>query len=571
MEKQTLQVNGIPTMPVNDPVSDNIPRVIMLKMLTVLLFIGLPFSACKKVETVEEEPSGKSGGKSAFASVSAVTGNIWYDKFVAYETASGGAYYNSTNAGVLGWSESYMLRSYVTLYEVTKDIAWLTKLTTHADVIISQAADSDGDGYLDWKSTGYGDGGNYPYLVFDGLISLPIAQFIRLINRNPSLQAQFSAKATAYQTFIEAEIVPKWVSSSSYVGNCWVQLSSSTGYFKEPTTINSLPSAVFNPLPYNMMAPYAEMLWTMYDVNGDISYRDKANHIVQYYKNGLTVNGTGYNWWYCNIANPHIEDTSHGNLDAEMAIESFNRGGTIIGTTIQGLSNTLTNNMWNQSTSAPKVKDNVDGSGTTYANTLLLTGWVRMTQFNAVAWTIAAEQFRTIAPSSFNHAFTMAQIIAWDPVKVQNQGFEYKFFSDLTLPARWTRLGSPSSSIVRYTADKYSGEACAAITSTTGDGIWQGLYQDWKQWEPNTTYEVSLNVKSSGTSGARIFMYNTTTSTVLGTVHDYASPAWSTQTFTFTTPAAGPGLRIYLENRDLSIAGTAYFDNVVIKKSGEAF
>jgi len=570
MKTQILQMNGTPGMPLNVRATDAL-HMTMLKMLTVLLLIALPFSGCKKVETQAEEPTRAIAGKSIIASVSSVTGNLWYDKFETYEASAGGAYYNSTDAGTLGWAESYMLRSYVTMYEVTKNTAWLDKLVTHADAIIGNATDKGADGYLDWATTSYGDGGSYPYLVFDGLISLPIAQFIRLVNQNSTTLSAYSSKATTYKNFIETEIVPKWVSSSSYVGNCWVQLSTSTGYFKEPATFNSLPDAVFNPLPYNMMAPYAEMLWTMYDVNGNTGYRDKANQIVQYYKNGLTVNGTGYKWWYCNIASPHIEDTSHGNLDVEMAIESFNRGGTISGTFIQGLSNTLTSNMWNQSTSAPKVKDKVDGTGTTYNQTLLLTGWVRMTQFNAVAWTIAAEQFRTIAPSSFNHAFTMAQIIAWDPVKVQNQGFEYKFFSDLTLPARWTRLGSPSGSIVRYTSDKYSGEACAAITSTTGDGIWQGLYQDWKQWEPNTTYVVSLNVKTSGTSGARIFMYNTTTGTVLGTVNDYASPSWSTQTFTFTTPAAGPALRIYLENRDLSIAGTAYFDNVVIKKSGQAF
>lgn len=539
------------------------------KLLVIVSFIVLPYSGCKKTESNEDKTGFISPGKAPGASVS--SGNVWYDKFVTYESASGGAYYNSTNASTLGWSESYMLRSYVTLYELTKNTTWLNKLTTHVDAIIGNATDLGSDGYLDWGTTGYGDGGNYPYLVFDGLIGLPIAQFIRLVNQDPTGLSAYSTKATAYRSFIESEIVPKWTNSSSYMGNCWVQLSTSTGYFKEPSTFNSLPSAVFNPLPYNMMAPYAEMLWTMYDVNGDTSYRDKANHIVQYYKNGLTTNGSGYKWWYCNIASPHIEDTSHGNLDVEMAIESFNRGGTITGTHIAGLSNTLTDIMWNQSITSPLVKDKVDGTGTTYSNTKLLTGWTRMTQFNAVAWTIAAEQFRSSTPSSFNHAFTLAQIMAWDPVKVHNQGFEYKFFSDLTLPARWIRGGGTSSNIRLYTADKYSGQACVAITSASGDGVWQMLYQDWKQWKANTTYEVTFNVKTSGTAGARIFMYNTTTSSVVGSVHNYDSANWSTQTFTFTTPASGPNLRLYLENHDLSTDGTAYFDNVVIKQSGDAW
>ncbi len=537
--------------------------------LTAILISG----SCRKSieeqpqQVVESEKANRSGVK-----IATVGANIWYDKFVTYESASGGAYYNSTNAGTLGWSESYMLRSYVVMYELTKDVAWLNKLTAHADVIIANTTDLGSDGYLDWGSTSYGGGGNYPYLVFDGLIALPIAQFIRLVQQNPSTLSAYSTKASTYRTFIENEIVPKWASSSSYMGNCWVQLSSSTGYYKEPTTFNSFTTAtVFNPLPYNMMAPFAQMLWTMYDVNANTSYRDRANHIVQYFKNGLTANGTGYKWWYCNIASPHYEDTSHGNLDVDMAIESFNRGGTIGSTQIAGLSDTYTDNMWNQSSTAPKVKDYVDGTGTAYGDTKLLTGWTKLTQFNAIAWTIAAEQFRSIAPVGFNEAHTMTQLMAWDPVKVQNQGFELKFFGDATLPARWSRGGGSATEIRLSTAEKYSGTMSAAITSATGDGVWQMLYQDWKQWKPSTTYRVTFNVKTSGVAGAKIFMYNTTTSTVVGTVQIYDSAAWSTQTFTFTTPAAGPGLRLYLENRDLSNAGTAYFDNVVIKIDGEAW
>ena len=541
------------------------------RTLSICIILCICLFACKKIEPEQSTllPSNKNNGKGI--SVSS-TGNLWYDRFVTYESVSGSAYYNNTNAGVLGWQESYMLRSYVTMYELTKDTGWLTKLTTHADAIIANATDLGGDGYLDWGSTSYGDGGNYPYLVFDGLISLGMAQFIRLVDRDPVGLSAFASKANSYQNFIEDEIVPKWVSSSSYTGNCWVQLSSSTGYFREPFTFDSFSSSsVFNPLPYNMMAPYAEMLWTMYDVNGNTSYRDKANHMVQYFKNGLTANGTGYKWWYCNIASPHYEDTSHGNLTVSMAIESYNRGGTISGSHIAGLSNTFTTYMWNQSLSSPLVKDYVDGTGTTYSDTRLLTGWINMTEFNSKAWTIAAEQFRSVNPTSFNSAFLYTQIMKWDPVKVQNQGFEYKFFSDATLPARWTRGGGTSSNIRLTTAEKYSGEASIAITSTSGDGVWQMLYQDWKEWEPSTTYEVNFKVKTTGSAGAKIFMYNTSTSSVVGTTHSYDSPAWSSQSFTFTTPASGPNLRLYLENRDLSNAGTAYFDDVVIKKSGDAW
>lgn len=554
---------------INDWVINDNAYTLSLKLATVISAILIIYLFCAHQKS-EKPQFDTIAATLPVIKTNAATGNIWYDKFVNYEAVHGDTYYRKPNANTLGWAESYILRSYVKMYEVTKDEKWLNKLTMHIDTIIAHAADTDGDGFLDWKTPDYSKG-NYPYLVFDGLITLPIAQFVRLVHENPATLSAYKAKAAGYCTFIEKEIVPKWVSPNSFVGNCWVQVNSTTGYFKEPTNFDTLPAAVFDPLPYNMMAPYAQMLLTLYDVNRNKSYLDRANQIIQYFKDALVTNGTGYTWHYCNISKPHIEDASHANLELEMVIESFNQGGAINGAMMQGLANTLTANMWNQSATAPLVSDKVDGTGTTYAFTKLLTGWADMTQFNPAAWTIAAEQFRAGTISTFNHAYTLTKIIAWDPVKVQNQGFEYPSAADRALPACWARLEKSGSNVKRVTTNKNSGSACVSITSATVDKVWQGLYQDWKEWEPNSTYVATFNVKTKGKAGACIFIQNTITGKVLGTRHDYDSAAWSTQTFTFTTPASGSALRLVLENHELSAAGTAFFDNVVIKKSGDAF
>ena len=52
----------------------------------------------------------------------------------------------STDAGVLGWSESRFLDSYVKLYEVTGDEAWLDKLVMHTENVLSSMHDHHGDG-----------------------------------------------------------------------------------------------------------------------------------------------------------------------------------------------------------------------------------------------------------------------------------------------------------------------------------------------------------------------------------------------------------------------------------------
>lgn len=537
--------------------------------LTTMLCLS---SGCKKaVEVVEQARPTSDKSPELFTTLS--SGNLWYDKFVAYESVYGDDSYASTSTATLAWGESYILRCYVKMWELTKDTYWLDKLTTHVDVIIANASDLGADGYLDWGTTKYGDGGKYPYLVHDGMIALPIAQFIRLVHQWPTVLAAYAAKAATYRSFIETHVVPKWEDSSSYMGNCWVQFSSSTGYYKEPA-FNAFPGVNYTQLPYNMMAPYAEMLWAMYDVNGNTFYNNRANQMAQYFKNGLTVNGSAYKWKYCFVL-PQIEDTSHGNLDVGMARESFNRAGTISGTHIAKISYAFTGIMWNQSVSAPLVKDNVDGTGTSYVYTKYIGDWIPMTQFNQNAWLIAAGQYTnyTIASSNHNYAYNLVQIMAWDLEKIINQGFEYKAYHDLTLPAQWVRLGGTSAEIRRYTADKSEGTASVAITSTAGDNIWQMLYQDWKQWKANTTYEVSFDVKTSGANGGRIFIQNVTAGTILGTVQDVpSSPSWTHHSFTVTTPSTtSPNLRLYLENCYKSTAGTAYFDNVKIKKAGDAW
>src|SRR4051812_25712510 len=84
----------------------------------------------------------------ALAPASAATGNPWYDTFLTYDNASGTEYTYSTDAAFLAWQESFMQRSYLTLYETTGDTAWLTKFVTHANTVTSAPAfaDIDGDG-----------------------------------------------------------------------------------------------------------------------------------------------------------------------------------------------------------------------------------------------------------------------------------------------------------------------------------------------------------------------------------------------------------------------------------------
>lgn len=81
--------------------------------------------------------------------------NIWYDKYVANENIYGSSYYTSKDSSDLAWGESYLLRSYIELYNQTKDNQWLQKFTLHVDKMISNSNDDDNDGYLGWTTYKY--------------------------------------------------------------------------------------------------------------------------------------------------------------------------------------------------------------------------------------------------------------------------------------------------------------------------------------------------------------------------------------------------------------------------------
>lgn len=94
----------------------------IFKKTLCVIFTSILLLGCKKnLENTEiiSEATGKTPG----ASIS--SGNLWYDKFVAYESVNGGNSYNSTSTATLAWGESYMLRCYVMMWELTKDTAWL--------------------------------------------------------------------------------------------------------------------------------------------------------------------------------------------------------------------------------------------------------------------------------------------------------------------------------------------------------------------------------------------------------------------------------------------------------------
>ena len=418
----------------------------------------------------------------------------------------------------------------------------------------------------------------FSYHVLDGMIGIPLANFVRLVHRNPVALAGFQTAATAYRQLLENQVIAKWQDSAAFYGNTWVNVSATEGYYREPTNHDTFASStVLDPLPYNQYFALLELQNILYDVNASSAYLAKAEQGATYFANRLTlpVGTAAYTWYYAAFAGSKIEDASHVNVDMEFITELHRSGSVFTDTDLIRFTGTLTDNLWNGSTTAPLLNNMVTGVQGTYCTNYgfsrTMYGWVPLAQFDPLAWQIAATQYAAQVPSGHDEAVTLSQIIRWDPVKLVNQGFELPTPNDATLPARWTRWLSSSTTAYRDSVNKKSGDY--GLTIKTSNTTYQWLEQRWTDYVPSASYTVTFDgkVDASGAQG-RALVYNMATATTLGTV-TVSNTAWQSHTFVFTAPAtAGQDIRLRVGQQNLSVNnGVLNFDNVVIKRTGDAW
>lgn len=666
-------------------------------------------------------------GGSAFAA----TGNPWFDDFVAYDNAKGSTYTARTDAAYLAWQESYMLRSYLTLHEVSQDTAWLTKFVSHADTVIGNAVDRDGDGYRDWTTARYspnlalnpgfesaaaGDatlpanwtrsgstaatafrtnasgayvagnacssaawgaqlitagatlqrlyqdlptyipnhryelafsaknGGSvaarafvydrttgnvlgsalatstswksysvtfttpatghdvelwlshaatttngdavffdnlrvspfFSYHVVDGMIGIPLATFVRLVHQNPVELASFQAKADSYRAFLETHVVAKWEDPAGFYGNTWLDLSATESAYAEPAGYDTFSSSsAFSPLPHNQSFALLGVQSLLHEVNANTAYRQKADQCATFFANRLTTQGSAYLWNYGTHTGAKIEDASHANVDLEFILSLHRTGHVFSGADLTKFTATLTDYVWNQSTSAPQLHNLVNGTQGSYCTdydfSREMWGWVPLAQFDPMAWYIGAAQYAATAPADPSEAATLAELIKWDPVKLVNQGFELADAADATLPARWVRLLSTAATAYRDSANTARG--AWGLTLETNGTHWQKLKQPWSDYVPGAAYVVTFDAKTdaSGADG-RVWIVNETAGTTVAS-YNVTGTAWTTHSFSFTAPASGTDVvSLLLGHRDYTvIGGRVHYDNVSIKRSGDAW
>ncbi|MEX2683820.1 MAG: hypothetical protein Q6373_019770 [Candidatus Sigynarchaeota archaeon] len=240
---------------------------------------------------------------------------------------------NPTTPDGYAWGESYVCRGFVHMYNATRDEKYLWPLLNRTDSIYANR-DRNGDGVPGYGTDTYTDGVYVEYIVWDGIVLMPLAQIANIIKRDVTLWANLSlqAKALDYISVCE-QVIQKWNKTH------WHEPGDGSGYYVSPPQNTT---AIFN-----RIAAFGLMTLQSYDFTGNATYLAMATKMARFFQKYLTLRTYtmdgetremytwGYDW------NGNNEDTSHGCIEVEFAVDCHERGIVFTATDMRRLSHTF--------------------------------------------------------------------------------------------------------------------------------------------------------------------------------------------------------------------------------------
>lgn len=281
--------------------------------------------------------------------MAAVTGDGLEQLFVKLDTGNNGNWYKDSNneSGVLAWDESYVMRSYLEMYEATGKTKYLDKFIVHADSVLKQrdsvrgVKDYRGLSLPAW-SAGKRYTGNDTLKIFEvhtALIAYPYARFATIVKNNPAL-ASYQTKASVYLKAAKDAVAvheSQWIVTAT-------EMSMSR--------------------PFNMFLSLGQTFLEIYRASGETSYYSKSVKIATHFKNNLNVDSAtnSYYWRYMRSGSyTGWEDLSHGALDMNFVVAAFETGAGFTQADMQRFGNTVQKKLIK---STGVIANKVDGTGT---------------------------------------------------------------------------------------------------------------------------------------------------------------------------------------------------------------
>ncbi|NPV73022.1 MAG: hypothetical protein HPY89_04385 [Pelotomaculum sp.] len=245
--------------------------------------------------------------------------------FDRLDTVNNGNWHKDANndESALAWGESYVLDSYVTMYEATGDTYYLDKFVTHGKSVLAQrdtsrgVTDYRGLSLPAWRNGKYTLNGEYAiFAVHTGMIVYPMARFAALVAENPSLNKYREDMELFLQAAKDAVAVHRdeWVDNGD------------TGYYKFPDDMPYKQAGMG--LPFNQYLAMARAELMIYRATGEAQYLERARKMLQHFKNSLAVDQDtgGYIWRYSAFYSSSYEDTGHAKTDVDAAFQGYSAG-----------------------------------------------------------------------------------------------------------------------------------------------------------------------------------------------------------------------------------------------------
>jgi len=260
--------------------------------------------------------------------------------------------------GEYAWGESYLLASYVTMYEATGDTRYLDKSVSRFRVLLSLRDDKKGKRdelrgriIAAWGTEGYSNHKRTCWNVHAGMLTAPAAHFVRLVKERRRLQRRYGAIAKEFTTALEetvASFAPDWRDGPN----------KDEGYYVE-AALNGEHS------PLNQQNALGRTLIDLAVVTGKRDYRDKAVKLAAFFKRRLRLSANGaYDWSYWPKLEPPYEngseDISHAAINAEYALRCYENHIVFTKEDMQRFAATFLKSIYHGD---GKFGDTVDGKG----------------------------------------------------------------------------------------------------------------------------------------------------------------------------------------------------------------
>jgi hypothetical protein len=228
------------------------------------------------------------------------------------------------------------------------------------------------------------------YVVHDGMVLYPIAQFIEIVVKDGGLQERFGEKAGSYIGLIKEVFARKWE-------RYWVELDDNAGAYE--FTDSPTERAPGRLLPHNQYNALCRAYLVLQDrnVTDDPILREEANKMVRYFKSNLKPTGNAWTWNYWDWGageDEHSgpEDSSHASINVGTAIEAYHRGIQFGGQDMVRLARTLLDQMWNGSMESLNIGDRVNtDQGDRYFHG---RHWIELCEFDPKVWDVCLAWFK---------------------------------------------------------------------------------------------------------------------------------------------------------------------------------